>query len=307
MNDPHPAVPRRYWTLNGWLTPDNRLEHLPALLTAHAPRKLSGKRASPLRLELIDANGALLVAQPVPFTRYCTDTPGRPARNVPVRVKVPFREETQTIRFWNGEALVKEWHRPRAAPVLDDLLVEWRGESVRLRWRATHPEGMPMQHLARFRRGPAGPLVRLGPRLERTELEIPQWDLPGGKGSIFQVAATDGFHTTTLDSAPLDLPEPPLEAEIDTPLDGARVSAGRWVAFSGGLVCFFGYEEETKSVQWLSDRDGKLSDQEDFGTDRLSVGTHHITLTIGYGVERTAVGSVTVEVAPPPAATPASP
>jgi hypothetical protein len=296
MNDRKRPERVAYWTLNGWLTPDNRLEHLPGLLTRHPPRALRKDTTSPLRIELLDGNGRLILTQRIPLAAYCLDTPGRLIKDVPIRAKVPFRDDTQIIRFWNGEVLVKEWRRLGCAPLLSNLTVERREGIVRLRWQATHPENAPMQYVVRFSRDGTGSFNRLSKRLDQPKYEVPERDLPGGKGWIFQVAATDGVNTSTLDSEPIDLPETPLHAEISLPLDRSQVADGQAVFFSGDLVCFLGYEESIASLEWISDRDGKLSDRISFETDGLSLGSHQITLAITYGKDRLATAQVSLQV-----------
>lgn len=289
------SEPVLYWTLHGRLTPDNRLQHIPGILTIHAPRKSLENHTSQLRIELLDKNDRLLVSQKVPVTYYCPDEP-QARKDIAIRTKVPFPIDTKTIRFWNGDVLVKEWQRPDAAPVIENLTIKQMQGHIQLTWQAHHPEESEMQYVVRFSKDGGNTFNRLSQRLDEPKYEVKNNQIPGGKGWIFQIAATDGINTTTVESEPIDLPETPPLIEISNPPDGHKVSVGTRLMFHGELIAFIGEDISISSALWTSDRDGTLSDQLIFETDQLSRGTHIITLTVEDSQKRKLASSISLHV-----------
>jgi len=284
-----------YWTLHGRLMPDNRLEYLPGILTTHPPRKPLEDFYSKLRIELLDKNDRLLVSQKVPVAYYCPDE-SQAKKDIAIRTKVPFHKDTKTIRFWNGDVLVKEWIRPDTVPVIENLKVNRVEGHIQLTWQARHPEEKDMQYVVRFSKNGRNIFNRLSQRLDQPKYQVAENQIPGGKGWIFQIAATDGVNTTTLESEPIDLPETPPLIEISSPPDGYKVSVGTKLMFHGELVAFLGEDVNISSALWTSDRDGTLSDQLIFETDQLSRGTHRVTLTVVENHKRKLTSSISLHV-----------
>jgi hypothetical protein len=268
-----------YWTLRGRLSPDNRFTCRPGILTPHPPRDALRNTAGDLRVELRDERGQILVHQAAVTGHYSPDHP-QITRDTAVRAKVPFHPDTRSIRLWKGEVLLREWLRPEAAPVVDKLLLERKQGRLRLSWQANHPNEAPMQYVVRFSSDGGKTFNRLSARLEQPEYAVDEAQLPGGDGWIFQVAATDGVNTTTVNSAPIDLPETPPRVEITSPPDGASLAQGESLLFSADLVAFIGQRVGVKSVTWTSDRDGTLADRFTFETRQLSRGSHRISFDV---------------------------
>lgn len=287
--------PTLYWTLRGRLSPDNSFTFRPGILTPHPPRAAVAKAAGQLLVELLDAGGRLLVKQAAATGRYSPDHP-QITRDIAVRLKVPFHPETRTIRLWNGDVLVHEWQRPEAAPVLADLALTREQGRIQLTWRAHHPNDLPMQFVVRFSSDGGRTFNRLSRRLQAPEYAVDEAQLPGGKGWLFQIAATDGVNTTTLDSAPVDLPETPPKVEIASPPDGTSVARGEPLLLSGDLVAFIGQTIDVKSVTWTSDRDGKLADRFTFETNQLSPGPHRLKLEVIDTHGRSLIATTTINV-----------
>ena len=284
-----------YWTLHGRLTPDNQLKHVPGILTPHPPRNPVGDFASQLRVELLDGDGRLLVSQKVPVSYYCPDKPNA-TRDIAINLKVPFHKDTKTIRFWNGEVLVKEWQRSNTPPVIGDVVVRRVRGQVRLTWQARHPEGKEIQFVVRFSQDGGKTFNRLSQRLDQPQYKVAETQIPGGKDWIFQIAATDGVNTTTVETKPIDLPETPPLIEISSPPDGYQVASGSRVMFHGELIAFLGEDTRINSALWTSDRDGALSDQLIFETDQLSRGAHRITLTVIDNQKRQLTSTISLQV-----------
>ena len=119
----------------------------------------------------------------------------------------------------------------------------------------------------------------------------------GGRGCIFQVAATDGFHTVTADSDPIDLPEIGPRPRITWSPDGQRIVVGDHVMFRAQLVGFIGDDITVVSSRWASDRDGELAQTPMFETSKLSAGAHLITLTAVDSRGHEVSAAITVHVA----------
>ena len=153
-----------------------------------------------------------------------------------------------------------------------------------------------IQHVVRFSKDGGNTFNRLSQRLDQPKYEVAESHIPGGKGWIFQIAATDGVNTTTLESEQIDLPETPPLIEISEPPDGYKVSVGRRILFHGELIAFLGEDASVSSALWTSDRDGTLSDKLIFETDQLSRGTHHVTLTVKDKKQRQLTSSISLHV-----------
>jgi len=292
---PHKAGRVFYWTLHGRLTPDNRFEHKPAILTPHPPRKSNADGASRLRIELLDAKDQLLLSQTVPVAHYCPDGP-QTHKDIAVRAKVPLHERTVSIRFWNGDVLVKEWKRPDKAPVLANLKLSRKKGKVVLTWQAHHPDGHDMQYIVRHSQNGGRTFNRLSCRLNQPGYEVTEDHLPGGKDWVFQVAATDGVNTTTLETDPLDLPETSPLVEISHPPDGHQAAFGARLLFHGDFIAFIGQKVGIGSVLWTSDIDGTLSDRLVFETDQMSRGSHLVILSVVDDRKRKLTDSISLEV-----------
>ena len=280
-----------YWTLIGHITADNELRHLPGILTKHPYRLCKEDQNSPFRIELLSQDNHLLVSHRVLRLKYTSDSD-----NKPIRAKVPFHPKTQVIRFWNGQVLLKEWNRPDAEPVLDQLSINCIEGNVKLTWQASHPSDAQIQFVVRLSQDGGKTFNRISDRLEKPELEISKSSIPGGKGCIFQVAATDGVNTTTIDSEPIDLQETAAKMMITSPQDGQHVGFGQSVLFSGQILGFIGEDTSIDLVRWISDRDGEIGHIPMFTTSSLSMGMHQIRLTAQDSKKRELVSVVTIHV-----------
>ena len=269
-----------YWTLVGYLTPDNRIHHLPPILIDHPSRSAGQVKESPLRIDLLDKDERVLVSQPVPYGHFREEVGGR-LEERPISGQVPFHPDTQTIRLWNGRVLVKEWLRPPTEPIIGNLMVKRVGKAVRLSWDSKPYNGKEELHyVVRLSQDGGKTFFGISEQIQKCEFEVAENAIPGGKGCLFQVAATDGFQTVTVKSDPVDLPETEPRARIFSPIDGQTLNIGDVATFQGQLVGFIGQDVTMASALWMSDRDGKLAEAPIFQTRKLSDGHHTITLTV---------------------------
>jgi hypothetical protein len=104
-------------------------------------------------------------------------------------------------------------------------------------------------------------------------------DLPGGRIRL-KAMVTDGFHTSSVECNPFNVPLKGVRPSIVGPPTESTVPAGTPVWFHGQA---FDYEKQAASsdgLHWRSSRDGELGGGPVIAA-RLSPGTHHITLRCG--------------------------
>jgi hypothetical protein len=290
------ATPSLYLRVNGRLYPDNRLALKPSFLTDR-PNKRSEDKKSPLRAELYNSQGELLLIYHLRLLRYVADEAAGEIFELAVRGEIPFHPQTHIIRFFKDNVQVHEIAVSKGKP---KVKLAWKpGKIVKgkktITWNAKHPEKLPLQYFLRYTHNGGKTWQRVGWRTEKMQETINFDELPGGTNCHIQLVCTDGVNTSLANSNRFQVDVKPCKAMILSPQDFLVTASGEMVELRGQGYYLEENEAETVKLKWISSRDGELGTGCSIETKGLSVGTHRITLVAGER-ERQGKASITIKV-----------
>jgi ligand-binding sensor domain-containing protein len=159
---------------------------------------------------------------------------------------------------------------------------DFGGDDVILvEWEAGDPDGDPLWYALRYSADHGTTWQTLTAGTQLTELEVNLGILPGGEQVLFEVEASDGFHTATdqSDGTFQVGKKPPLPPAIVSPLQGERLVETLPVTLAGGGIDPEDGVLTGEALRWYSDRDGYLGTGESL-TVTLTVGVHQISLEV---------------------------
>ncbi len=297
MSEQNRRYRTQYLRVIGRLYPDLRLRLRPGYLS-ETPQWIDREGDSPLAAELIDEAGGRISTFPLRLLTSCGGAGTGSA--LAVRGWIPFHPQTHSVRYVYRGRVLHEQRRSANGP---QAAFTWKppgqvdGEQ-RVKWRAEHPEGAPVQCFLRYSHDGGQTWNRIGARVEmRSQAgeQLVNFDhLPGGEHCLLALVATDGINTTGVESAQFVVAEKPCLAMILEPLDGARLPAGQPVHLEGQGYWLEQARGEREVLRWQSSRDGDIGHGA-AAEVRLSPGRHTLTLTAGSG-HRQGKAEVTVEV-----------
>ena len=285
----------QYLTIAGILFPDNRLVLQPGYLTEQAEPGVDEDPASPLRVDLVDERGRVLLRHRLAISPFCAD--GTRINQLAVLGKVPFPPGTQTMQFYRDDVLVHEFAVPEGMPVVRLLWEPQKPVTGRqlVAWSGQHPEKRPLTYALRYSHTGGRTWQPLGFDLEETELEVDFDRLPGGDECRLGVMATDGVNTVAQDSEPFSAPVKACMAMILSPEEGTEFAVNEPVPLRGQGFYLEEGVPETEALRWVSSQDGDLGWGMSLEVASLSPGFHEITLAAGLG-ERAGTASIAIRV-----------
>ena len=122
--------------------------------------------------------------------------------------------------------------------------------------------------------------------------------LPGGQNCRFQVLASAGFRTATVDTKLVSLRIKPREIFIGSPRNDSEYEVGTPIYFCGtGFSPDFG-NNKLDEIIWNSSAVGKIGIGQQFNTAQLPVGYHWITVNVPNGLDNMAIKGVAIRVIP---------
>jgi ligand-binding sensor domain-containing protein len=280
------------FALSGYLSPDGTLE----ISNAYRTNALQPSAEDPeSAYELAFLNGDEVLATsgfPVDFTLHIDSTePQNPPETIELeRVFFeairPYPEGTTAVEIRHDQdtlgRLEVSPNNPWVELVSPNGGQTFSGDDVVLvDWQAGDPDGDDLWYAVRYSadHGTTWQTLIAGTRL--SELEVNLSTLPGGGQALFEIEASDGFHTATdrSDGAFQVGKKPPLPAAIVAPLQGARLVQTLPVTLQGGGIDPEDGVLSGEALQWYSDRDGYLGAGESL-TATLTVGVHQISLEV---------------------------
>jgi hypothetical protein len=287
--------PQRVWLVLGLLFDDNTFERSPGF-TAETPGPHTTDPESPLRAELFDTEGRLLLRARIPLTRPCTDGPGAAP---PFRVAegtIPFPPATRRVNFLLDDVIVEEYKVPEDEPRTELTNIPQPGArgTVTVAWRSEHDEDIPLTHAVGFSADDGTTWQPLALPTPGDELEVDLDRLPGGERCRVCVKTSDGVHTITAVSKPFSLPEKPCVAMILAPETGLQVDQGATLQLQGQGYWLEEHRAEFENLFWSSSLAGELGQGARIEVDGLEPGRHEITLAAGEGDR---IGTSTIEIA----------
>jgi hypothetical protein len=205
------------------------LTDLPANLPANAP----------LRLQLVDANGVILVDQPAPVETLADEN----NNTAMIRCALPLAANARLLRLVNAGVVLAEMSISASAPVLNlDAPVIADG-SVKLSWTATDADGDALYFNIQFSPDDGQTWQTLGVNYPELNYSFSTDLLPGTAAARVRVIATDGAHTAIATSEPFALPKHTPTVQITGVTDGQQFDLGSVMAAEG-----FGYDAEDGSL-----------------------------------------------------------
>lgn len=268
--------------------------HLPGL-----PPIPSDGPPTEVSVQLRDANGRGLVTHPCRQLDPHQDPAGEYVDFFEV---LPWRPEASSIAFLRGGDEVATVAIEDAAPELTvaelppELL---RGAASDITWTARHPQKQKqVTFMLRYSNDGGRTWRAIATHLTSTRYSVDPRLLPGGDKCVFQIVASSGIRTAVAQTAGMQIPMQPRRAQILSPADGEELTQGQAVMLrGGGYSVSFGLGAP-EDAHWSSSLDGFLGRGFEVLANRLSVGTHRVTLDVPDGLGKFASATVMLRVSP---------
>lgn len=133
--------------------------------------------------------------------------------------------------------------------------------------------------------------------IDANELAVDFDTLPGSSTARIRVLASDGANTGAAVSAPFTVSLKPPAAHISFPDSGSVFRKGQLVWLQAFTLDPEDGFLDGPAVRWQSDRDGDLGSGAELHATTLSVGEHHITLTVTDTAGNQVTDSITIRIA----------
>ncbi|CAN5319213.1 hypothetical protein BH18ACT14_BH18ACT14_08140 [soil metagenome] len=288
------------WVVRGLLFADNRFERLPGFTIADVPA--TDDRESPLRAELLDSEGHVVLRVGIPRAVPCADGPGADPSFRLASGVVPLPAKAAAARFLVDDVVVEEYRFPEGEPVTAFTALPADGASgrVTVAWESRHPSDTPLTSVASYSSDDGASWQPLGLPTDGSEVkvEVDLDALAGGERCRVSVKTTDGVHTVTTVSEPFKLELRPCVAMILAPGPGLVIAEGETLHLQGQGYWLEEREPEFEALFWSSSLAGALGSGPVADVVGLEEGTHEITLEAGEG-DRAGRATVEVVVTPP--------
>ena len=283
------------WVVQGLLFVDNRFERQPGF-TVDLPA--TDERDSPLRAELLDSEGRVVLQAGIPLGELCGDGPAPSFRMAAGAVPLPAK--AAAARFLVNDVVVDEYRFPEGEPVtvLTALPADEASGRVTVAWESQHPSDAPLTSVAAYSSDDGASWQPLGLPTVGNELELDLDALAGGDRCRVSVKTTDGVHTVTTVSEPFKLAPRPCVAMILAPGPGTVIAEGEPLQLQGQGYWLEERQPEFEALFWSSSLAGALGSGPVADVVGLDEGAHEITLEAGEG-DRAGRATVEVVVTPP--------
>jgi hypothetical protein len=295
-------VAREYLYLNFRMQHDGKVELLPSFhLFGHDPSHEHSMEESAVGCDLLDKHDNILESHRCSLTNPHMH-PADPV--VEFHEVVPWHEGIEKIAFYRNGQLCHTLEVEEAASEISletPKSTERRSELLRLEWsvkRSGRAKASlrPLYYLVRYSHDGGQTWRALASDLTETRFVVNLDLLPGGETSLFQVIASSGVHTSVATTKPIAVPQKARAAHILTPKSGTTIKQGEEAIFlGGGFSPDFGMAD-LEDITWSSNRDGVLGFGYQLATTQLSLGRHHITVSIPDGLGGEASRSINIQI-----------
>jgi len=234
-------------------------------------------------LKLRDINGALLYQTKFDDYEVEIDEPGAPSvQGIPV-LSIPRLPNGKTLELYKNGVLQDSVAKTANSPVVSissPLPGASLGSSVTIQWQATDSDGDPLLSTVLFSKDGVE-WIPLQAEIPGTSITVGTAGLAATGQGIIRVVVSDGFNTTTVDSAGLSLgPNRAPRASMLQPSSGDFYSAGANVLLMGESFDLEDGVMPESAIQWTSSINGYLGSGYAVNTTSLSIGTHQIQMTV---------------------------
>jgi hypothetical protein len=283
------------WVVRGLLFADNTFERQPGFTIPDL--RPTDDRESPLRAELLDGDGRVLLRAGIPLALPCGDGPGAASSFRLAAGVVPLPANAVAARFLLDDVLLEEYPFPDGEPATAFASVPGDGASgpVTVAWESRHPSNAPLTSVASYSSddGQTWQPLALPADGSEVKLEVDLDAVAGGERCRVCVKTTDGVHTVTTTSEPFKLDPRPCVAMILAPGPALEIAEGETLHLQGQGYWLEEREPEFEALFWSSSLSGALGSGPYADVDGLEEGKHEITLEAGEGDR---AGRATVEV-----------
>lgn len=281
------------WVVHGLLFADNRFERYPGFSTDNVPA--TDDRESPLRAELLDSEGSVVLQAGIPLGIPCVDAPGADPSFRMAAGALQLPAKAAAARFLVNDVVVEEYRFPEGEPVtaFTNLPRDGASGGVTIAWESKHPGDAPLTSIVSYSSDDGANWQPLGLPTAANELEVDLDALAGGERCRVSVKTTDGVHTVTTVSGPFKLELRPCVAMILAPESGLAIAEGETLHLQGQGFWLEDQRPEFEALLWSSSLAGPLGSGPTADVIGLEDGKHEITLEAGEGNR---VGRATVEV-----------
>ncbi|MEM8704840.1 MAG: hypothetical protein AAGE98_00170 [Actinomycetota bacterium] len=261
---------------------------------------------APYLLVLLDADGNALSAQNVDRAKWSGTghagddhdgslTPPGQLLDIRFAEMVPLVEGLDRIVLLHEDGVLATLDPGDAAPEVVITSAHLVGGAVEVTWTVEDPDGDPTSSIVRYE-GLDGWETVAVPGASGGTVAVDASVLAGGRSASFRIVASDGVHTTTVDSEPIELPENPPFIGVAIPADGIERPQGRPVEFRA-----FVHDPEGTDVDvtWRSDLDGDVGTGERITLTDLRVGRHVMTAVAVDAAGNEATSSLRVTISEP--------
>jgi hypothetical protein len=277
------ADPQRMVLVSGRISAEQivRIDRI-RVLESHERPRITGNEYV---VRLLDDRGKEIAAAGFSPTDP-TDHPDTPSELAQARLPrffaatVPFSDLAQRLVIDKAGARLIEVRISEQAPSLrlTQTSLGPIAKATRVTWQASDPDGDAVEFDV-YLHYPDGMRRVLATGLTRNEFVIQPEAIPGGRDLALEVAATDGFNTTSRTVRGLELPNHPPEIMIVYPKSGATVRGGGFVTLRAVAADAETGMLKGGSIRWRSTRDGDLGEGDTLSVQLKAAGEHVITAT----------------------------
>lgn len=171
------------------------------------------------------------------------------------------------------------------------------GDTVQVRWSAQDGDGDPLRTRVEYSPDDGTTWRPAGVNVSGTSFTLDTTGLPGSSTARVRVRVSDGFWTGDVVSERFTLSDSPPQVEISLPEDVTYLP-GQTVPLAAYVQDLEDGPLDGDDVVWASDRDGRLGTGAALPVpvERLSLGTHRITVTATDAAGQAATASATIEI-----------
>ena len=172
------------------------------------------------------------------------------------------------------------------------------GSTQTIAWTASSPAHLPLTAIVEYSADGGKTRIALGRDIAGGSLKVNTDQLPGSANAFVYVEVSDGMNTAATQAGPFTVAAKPPVVHIVLPATKSQVSAHVPLLLQGTA---FDRQESLNDAQfkWSSNRDGALGSGRELSTQKLSAGTHTLTLTVTDSAGRSGQDHVQLTVLPP--------
>jgi hypothetical protein len=197
---------------------------------------------------------------------------------------LPFPADARRLVLRHGPTVLAERVASAHAPevtVLAPTAGAMIAAATTISWAASDQDGDPLTYAVQYSTDGGTSWWPMGFDIGGTSLDVDSIHWAGSSAARVRIIASDGFNSTSANSAPFQVPGKPPLASISTPQDKALLHPYEAVVLTGHGSDLENGELRGMSLTWRSDRQGILGHgaQVVLPGMALQPGRHEITLT----------------------------